>query len=141
MTPTFQERWTLFLYRIESKNWFFRWLFSCHRTFKSYRRYSKPLIIKTTVEVKNSPLPTEEYLPLPSIPERPKVVEQSKDLQDAVGKAIYGVRNPSKKLRNVKIVVNYEDGTYDSWSCEHQVGVHLDQEHGTSTITLTSLEG
>lgn len=120
------------------RNWFCRWLWYCSQSFKSYRRsaqYQKKEAAPVPVEK-----PKEEVLPPPGVPCRPKLVEQSSELQEAVGKALYGVRNPSKKLSNVKVFVNYEDGTKDVWSCNHQVGVHMEHDSRTSTITLTSLE-
>lgn len=71
---------------------------------------------------------------------RPKHVPQDLDMAAIVEAGLFGVRNPTKKIRHTKFCITYEDGTKDSWISEKQVGVHIENQPYTSTITLTSLE-
>lgn len=139
MKPTSHGRWTLFLYALERRHWVFRWMTQCIRSFDSYRRYSwKPTVVEVQPAPQLEPERKEEDLPPPGVPDRPKHVPQGKELIDEVSLVLYGVRNPSKKLLNVTLSINYQDGSKDSWTCTKQCGVFI--EDSGSRIMLTSLE-
>jgi hypothetical protein len=119
-------------------HWFVKWLYSCYYAFsaaKASARYRKEM------ESRPPPPPPQEMPPRGYVI-RPKTVEQNGEITERVSEIMFGMRDPTKKVKDVVLSLNYDDGSASSFTWNEPVmGLHTSKVPGHIYIEVTTLEG